>query len=118
MVGPFFYINSKTLKYNDFLYHKVNEENAEKNGNFINAAKGHSELFDEKFKNIYIEYFDFPRGRVIFDIANNTHIIYIDECIKDKADIVAQLYEIKNYVLKNDEHYVCKKCQKTIYLKP
>ena len=110
MVGLFFYVKSETLNYNDFLYYAIEEEKTEKYGKFSTTGIGHSELFDKKFPGKSVEYFDFPRGRVVFDVENNNHIIYIDNCIRSKANELAKIFDIANYILETDEHYVCKKC--------
>ena len=110
MIGPFFYINSKALCYKGFLYHAIPINKGEKNGEFLDNRLGHAELFDEKFKNKFIEYFDFPRGRVVYNPEAKDHNIYIDKCIENKAPEIAKLFEAENYKIDYDGHYVCKKC--------
>jgi len=110
MVGPFFYINSRKLNFRGFLYLAEPNENAEKQLQFLTSRVGHAQLFDKKFPNTTIEYFDFPRGRVVFDSEEVRHIIYIDNCIREKANNIAEIFDAKNYIVEKDEHYVCKNC--------
>lgn len=111
MVGPFFYIDSDELNYHGWVSHLTSEEKAEKYGDFLTSNVGHAELFDLKFKNCpSIEYFDFPRGRVVYNTLTCTHIIYIDKCIQNKADRIAINFKLSNYILLDDEHYVCPNC--------
>lgn len=113
MVGPFFYIVSKN--FTGYLSHRITEESAEKYGDFLIDPKSHADLFDEKFSNSKVEYYKFPRGRIAFDLLKNIHVMHIDKCIANKAPEIAELYEIKEYCLAFDGHYVCPKCQKNIW---
>ncbi len=113
MVGLFFYIDSDELDYHNWIYHVTSEEKAEKYGDFLIDPAGHDKLFDQAFKNVpdHIEYFDFPRGRVVFDTKSESHIIYIDKCLADEADHIAKSFFIKKYTVDtDDEHYVCPGC--------
>jgi len=78
MVGPFFFVDSNVLDYHGWICHKISEKNAEKCGDFLNSEVGHDKLFDMKFgkSGTEIEYFEFPRGRVVYNTATNTHTIY------------------------------------------
>jgi len=57
-----------------------------------------------------IEYFEFPRGRVVYNTAPGSHIIYIDNCIKERLDDIVFSYQLIKYDFQGDEHYVCAKC--------
>ena len=113
MVGPFFYIVSKN--FTGFISHRIKEEGAEKYGDFLVDPKSHADLFDARFKNSTVEYFKFPRGRVAFNIGKDIHILHLDKCLKGKALEIAALFEIKEFVVAFDEHYVCPKCEKDIW---
>ena len=116
MVGPFFYINSDELNYHGWVSHLTIEEKAEKYGDFLTSNIGHAELFDMKFKSRPdIEYFDFPRGRVVYNTLTCTHIIYMDKCIHNKADRIANTFKLSNFTVLEDEHYVCKNCMNFDY---
>lgn len=114
MVGPFFYIVTKQLNYSGFLCNQVSEESAERYGKFLVDPKSHSDLFDERFRNRFIEYYRFPRGRVLFDTEKKIHIIYIDKCLYDRLAEIADLFNIKEYIVAYDEHYVCPKCRNLV----
>lgn len=114
MIGPFFYIDSTELGYKDWLFDLMDESDGEKYGEFRTSPKGHSQVFD-RFLDKYpghecLEYFDFPRGRVVYNTVTEIHTIYIDRCIRDKAPQMAKAFRIKHYVIGEDEHYVCPGC--------
>lgn len=113
MVGLFFYIQSKELNYDGFLFHAIEEEDAENYGEMLTDFLGHDRLFEQTFPNSEFEYFDFPRGRVVFDTVSKKHIIYVDSCIRSKRKIteIKKIFSITGECkLKRDEHYVCKNC--------
>lgn len=110
MVGPFFYINSIELGYHGWLSHLIREDQAERYGDFLISGVSHADLFDMKFKTTDIEYFIYPRGRVVYNTVTNSHIIYIDKCLADKVNSIVFSYGLTNYVIMNDEHYVCPNC--------
>ena len=51
--------------------------------------------------------YHYPRGRVLYNINNNKHRIFADECL-DEYDLneIVELFEIENFELCRDEHYV------------
>ncbi|MGI6763887.1 MAG: hypothetical protein ACOX4S_01000 [Anaerovoracaceae bacterium] len=109
MVGLFFYINSNELDFHGWVYHHTSEEKAEKYGDFLTARMGHDQLFDSTMgkRNVDIEYFDFPRGRVVHNTVSDSHIIYVDKCIMRRMDRIVQVFKLTNYEIQEDEHYVC-----------
>lgn len=49
----------------------------------------------------------YPRGRVLYDVNQNKHRIFADECLGEYAlQEIIELFEIENYELCRDEHYV------------
>ncbi|MFI3163177.1 MAG: hypothetical protein R3Y65_01900 [Bacillota bacterium] len=59
----------------------------------------------------YADFVTFPRGRVMFDIAKNQHIIFADKCItSEQIEKIAKHFEIESYTLERDVHYSCDKC--------
>jgi hypothetical protein len=102
LVGPFFYIRGCLIMSG------IPLSSARLQADKLDNPMGHEELFDTlKLKGDYI---DFPRGRVIWDCTNRRGIIYIDPCIKDRAEEVAHKYHLQECVLEEDEHYHCKSC--------
>ena len=67
----------------------------------------------EKHKKEYPDkdFASFPRGRVLFDLKTDEHVIFVDDCIKE--DSIQELIEkmgIKKYRIEKDEHYSCDNC--------
>lgn len=57
----------------------------------------------------------YPRGRVLYDVNQNKHRIFADECLGEYAlQEIIELFEIENYELCRDEHYVSTFTQKRI----
>lgn len=55
----------------------------------------------------------YPRGRVLYDVNQNKHRIFADECL-DEYDLqeLIELFEIEDFELCRDEHYVSAFTQK------
>lgn len=88
------------------------DNEADKNG-FINYPYSHYEVWDEEVKGLGGDCYKYPRGRVIYDAKNNKHLIYADKCVSPSAiDEVVELFEIENYRICRDEHYVCSFCDR------
>jgi hypothetical protein len=55
---------------------------------------------------------------VVWDIEADKAIIYTDTCIQ-KIDgavkEIAKIFNLTDYVIKHDEHYVCQNCIKNIW---
>lgn len=51
--------------------------------------------------------YHYPRGRVLYDVKQGRHRIFADECL-DEYDLqeLVELFEIKEFELCRDEHYV------------
>lgn len=117
MVGLFFYINSTSLSYHGFLCHTLDDDKAEVYGDMLTDPYGHSDLFDSTFADSGREYYDFPRGRVVYDTVKKEYVIYIDHCLNKTNKIISikKLFciEEKNCRIDFDDHYVCKRCSKT-----
>ena len=80
---------------------------------FINYRYSHFEIWDYLREKRTKDCYRYPRGRVLFDVEADKHIIYADKCISAEAiEKVVELFEIEEYELRGDEHYVCPKCQK------
>lgn len=88
----------------------------------IDSSYGHFIEWEKKEKFLFLndDFSTYPRGRVLFNIKNNSHIIYVDDCIKkDEIKQIVKLFGITNYVTKKDLHYSCDKCiiKKNLYEK-
>ena len=116
MIGLFFFIKSEELVSNDFLIHAIDLKDAEDYGDMKTDVLGHDKLFESTYPNYSSEYYDFPRGRIVYDTVNDEYTIYIDQCIRTKTKIekLKKLFGLKNEKVKvdGDLHYVCKKCQR------
>lgn len=112
MVGPFFFIDSVELDHKGWIFHMVSESKAEVYGDFLIDPIGHDALFRMKFRNMdeQVEYFDFPRGRVVYNTVTKRHIIYLDRCIRHRIDHIADRFMLKEYEVQEDDHYVCPGC--------
>lgn len=113
MVGPFFYIDSKKLNFRGWIFYLDSEHTtAEAYGDYLISGLGHDELFDRQFKDCSpdIEYFQFPRGRVAFNRITQRHVVYMDRCIRHGIDLIVEKYNLTDYDLMEDEHYVCAQC--------
>lgn len=112
-VGIFWAIPDKDFGQSVLEFHKsfyINE--ADGNG-FINYPYSHYDVWDDEVKGLGDDCYKYPRGRVIYDVNKNKHLIYSDKCISQSAiNEIVELFEIKNYKLCRDEHYVCRRCEK------
>lgn len=109
-IGPFFYINET------FIAHKILVSKGEKRGLKIDNPYSHEKLYDDYYN--YGDYINFPRGRVVWDCEADKTIIYVDICIEKNDGAVgkiAELFNLNNYVVEHDEHYVCPKCMDNIW---
>jgi len=105
MIGPFFYISE------NFITHRIPLSQGEKRGEKLDNPYSHERLYDDYYNRG--DYIDFPRGRVVWDIEANRAIIYIDVCIEKVDGVVvkiAEMFELTEYVVEHDEHYVCPGC--------
>lgn len=103
-IGPFFYIKNKLI------FNACRLSEGRKQADKIDNSYGHERLYDDHFKSG--DYIDYPRGRVVWDCSSNKAIIYIDPCIKNENVLmeIIKAFDLTEYVLKEDEHYHCKKC--------
>ncbi len=102
-VGPFFYIQNRISNVSGLYADLLPIADGLNDGYFINHPLSHADLFDRLMTDI--EYFDVPRGRVLFDIDKNIYMIYIDPTIKEHVPAIAALFQVENYLVGYDEHY-------------
>ncbi len=78
---------------------------------FINYPYSHFKVWDDEVKSLGDDCCKYPRGRVLYDVNRDRHRIFADECVSQEAiDEIAELFDIENYELCRDEHYVCASC--------
>lgn len=83
---------------------------ADSNG-FINYPYSHYEAWYDDVSGLGDDCYKYPRGRVIYDAKRGKHRIFADECVwQSTIDEIAELFEIEDYELCRDEHYVCSFC--------
>lgn len=113
-VGIFWAIPDKVLGQSILEFHKSFYLNETDRNGFINYPYSHYEVWDNEVKGLGDDCYKYPRGRVIFDANNNNkHLIYADKCVSLSAiDEIVELLEIIKYELREDEHYVCRNCEK------
>lgn len=108
MVLLFFYIPNQK----NFLIHKCENNEAEKYGDFLNYPDSHMEIWDKYYYKKYKVDFDYyPRGRVVYNLKEDTYYIYHDKCIKDLNKIL-EYYKCEKYKVLTDFHYQCSSCNK------
>lgn len=113
-VGIFWAIGGK-------VYHYIEERETDK----LNAREKLSRKIDSDFKHFTAwdkglakkfpnaDFAAYPRGRVMFDIKQNRHIIYADKCVTgEEIATVKALFQTINATVCRDEHYACDKCIK------
>ncbi len=112
-VGIFWAIPDKIFGQSVLEVHKSYNESEANSLGFINYPYSHFEVWEDEVKGLGDDCYKYPRGRVLYDCNRNKHRIYADECVSQAAiDEIVKLFEIKNYELYRDEHYVCRHCEK------
>lgn len=110
-VGIFWVIRGK-------VYYKLQEKEkhaVNRNTNKIDSDFGHFYEWDDLCGKLYphADFATFPRGRVLYDMKERTHIVYRDECItEEELKKVIAAFNLKEYKTLTDEHYSCDKCIK------
>lgn len=109
-LGPFFYIDD------ELLYNAIPLNECELRIDKLDNPYSHEELFEKKY-GMELDYIDYPRGRVVWDITNDTAIIYIDPCINNEKVInkILKAFNLDKYVIQGDLHYHCKNCSDDIW---
>ena len=103
--------------YENKIYYKTqNLQEIKPINGFIDSDLSHYEVWDEiKYQNkdFYLyEYEQIPRGRIVYNTITQNFIIYCNkELLSSQAkSLILKAFEIKdkNYIFKEDEHYVIK----------
>ncbi|MBO5313574.1 MAG: hypothetical protein J6B29_06365 [Clostridia bacterium] len=109
VVGIFWVIN------NEFLLHRemcIRREEREKGSEMVDSRFSHIKQWEMHEKDYPLaDFATYPRGRILYDARRNDYIIYADKCIEmEQIAKIAELCNIKKYVVAHDEHYRCDKC--------
>lgn len=113
-VGIFWVIGDKVYPYiEEREVDRLNER--EKLSGKIDSDFEHFIEWDKELAKKFFsaDFATFPRGRVMFDINENRHIIYADNCIAvEEIAHIEALFQMINAKVRRDEHYACDKCIK------
>lgn len=103
-IGPFFFING------NLIINSCSLAEGRQQADKLDNSYSHEQLYDDHYR--YGDYINYPRGRVIWDITNETAIIYIDPCINNTKiiNMIVQSFDLQDFCVMQDEHYRCKKC--------
>lgn len=108
MIGIFFFYRNKlyTLKiYESRVSNKTSE--------FIDSDFSHNDMFESLRRKLGIdvntEYFDIPRGRVLYSIKDRRYRVYLTKSINSlniqKLIIKCFILNVDDVVFLHDEHY-------------
>jgi len=117
-VGPFFTVKGCLF------YAAVSLENAEKYGDFLINPLSHDEIWEKSLAGIFhVDYDYYPRGRVVYNKAEDKYVIYTDRCADERpnedalpylnwTDAIKAVYGLTQVscVTAYDEHYQCHHC--------
>ena len=118
LIGPFFVIGGQVYGYGE----PVSEKNS--TDSFFDSNITHMQYWTYFTKNVKpeykdIDYAEFPRGRIIYDVKNDKFIGYADKDILNNAGSrykVKQFFNLggKNVDWRSDDHYVCANCSEEV----
>lgn len=113
-VGIFWVINGKIIR---FIENRGTDDLSKREQATGKTDSGfeHFSTWDKELANKYpdADFATYPRGRVMFDIKENRHIVYADKCVtKENTEEIVKLFDISEYAVERDEHYRCDKCMK------
>ena len=103
-VGPFFYLRGRLI------FRAVPLSGARRQADKLDGPYGHDKLWDDTFPSG--DYIRYPRGRVVWDCANDRAIVYIDRCV-DRPEVlgkIAAAFGLTDYTVEHDDHYRCSRC--------
>lgn len=91
-------------------------EQAEHYGDFLIYPYSHDEIWEKHLRSKYgRDYAFYPRGRIMYNTKEKQFWIYSDRCIP-RCEIEKMAQELSEYIIKEDEHYVCHNCERTLYI--
>lgn len=104
-VGIFFIVR------NELLLHSCELAEGETYGNFLNYPLSHDKIWREQYQKKYHVDFDYyPRGRIIYNKAEQRYILYYDGCIENETKEMQSRFSGSTCQISRDEHYQCHKC--------
>lgn len=104
-VGLFFIVR------NELLLHSCELAEAEPYGNFLNYSFSHDKVWRENYQKKYRVDFDYyPRGRIVYNKAEQCYILYYDGCIENEAKDMQNRFSDRTCQISRDEHYQCHMC--------
>lgn len=113
-VGIFWTIGGKVYPYIE--ERETNKLNArEKLSGKIDSDYEHFTAWDKELSKKFptADFATFPRGRVMFDIKENRHIVYADKHVTEtELDMIKRLFVTVSPILCGDDHYRCDNCMK------
>lgn len=110
-VGIFWAIPDKIFGQSVLEVHKGYYKSQANSLGFINYPYSHFEVWNDEVKGLGDDCYYYPRGRVLYDCNSGKHRIYADECVSNEViEEVVELFDIEDYELCRDEHYVCRFC--------
>ncbi len=85
---------------------------------FVNHVRGHEEFWGQLSSEGQAprdqEYFEFPRGRTVFNSISGRHTLYLDKCIIKKPRLVQEIKRRLHLPARvdicTDPHYRCPTC--------
>lgn len=114
-VGIFWVIRKK-------IYYKLEEKlicsNNEAKTNRIDSDFAHYQEWDKLCGKFYpdADFATYPRGRILFDVKENSHVLFVDKCIKqEKIAEILQIFDVRDVIIDFDEHYYCDNCVKDLF---
>ena len=64
------------------------------------------DIFGNKYPDA--DFATYPRGRILYDVKADEHVIFADKRINDYTlDKIAKKIDAKKYRIERDEHYAC-----------
>ncbi len=108
-IGIFWVIGNEILLHREWLSKR---EEKEKGKEVVDSRTLHIYEWEIHERDYPLDDFaTYPRGRIMYDVRRNEHIIYADKCIKmEQIAKIVELCYIRKYVVAYDEHYRCDKC--------
>lgn len=109
LIGPFFFIDEKLL------YAACPLSEGRVQAGKLDYSCSHEELYDAHYSTG--DYIDYSRGRVVWDIASQRAILYIDPCIRQERVIrqIKAVFHLEDVVIQSDVHYHCRMCSDAIW---
>lgn len=105
LVGIFF-INKDEL-----LLHTCKIADGEPYGDFVNYPESHNDVWQREYADKHRVDFDyFPRGRIVYNKAEDVFLLYYDKCADREAKSIRKRYPKGKCNTALDEHYQCHMC--------